>query len=159
HRLERLLLATHGVLQRQLPGAHRRPGDLPGTDPDERHRLVRADGRHPGRGPPDACPVPVLRAARRQLHRLQWNQVGGATMRIRTTKRGTVRRGIAAVAGAAALCPAASGCGASGATWLAARDTVTYWLWDSNQLSACQACAKDFEKLNPGTTVRITQIG
>ncbi|MFI9585484.1 ABC transporter substrate-binding protein [Streptomyces sp. NPDC052236] len=36
---------------------------------------------------------------------------------------------------------------------------VSYWLWDSNQLPAYQACAKSFEKLNPGLDVKITQLG
>ena len=31
--------------------------------------------------------------------------------------------------------------------------TVTYWLWDANQLPAYQACAKAFEKQNPGLQV------
>jgi multiple sugar transport system substrate-binding protein len=34
---------------------------------------------------------------------------------------------------------------------------VKYMLWDSNQLPAYQQCAADFEKTNPGTTVKITQ--
>ncbi|MBZ3905711.1 MULTISPECIES: ABC transporter substrate-binding protein [Streptomyces] len=38
-------------------------------------------------------------------------------------------------------------------------DTVTYWLWDANQVPAYQACAKGFEKENPGLRVRITQLG
>ncbi len=36
HRLERLLLAADGVVQRQFAGAHRGAGDLPGTDPADR---------------------------------------------------------------------------------------------------------------------------
>ncbi|MFF4802941.1 ABC transporter substrate-binding protein [Streptomyces sp. NPDC001351] len=38
-------------------------------------------------------------------------------------------------------------------------NTVTYWLWDSNQLPAYQACAKEFEKENPGLNVKISQMG
>lgn len=41
----------------------------------------------------------------------------------------------------------------------ASSNTVTYWLWDANQLPAYQACAKDFEKENPGLRVRISQLG
>ncbi|UUU26747.1 ABC transporter substrate-binding protein [Streptomyces sp. DSM 40750] len=41
----------------------------------------------------------------------------------------------------------------------ASSNTVTYWLWDANQLPAYQACAKGFEKENPGLKVRITQLG
>ncbi|MFZ3573679.1 ABC transporter substrate-binding protein [Streptomyces sp. BH097] len=37
--------------------------------------------------------------------------------------------------------------------------TVTYWLWDANQLPAYEACAKDFEKRHRGLDVRFTQIG
>lgn len=50
-----------------------------------------------------------------------------------------------------------SGCG-SGVSGGSA-DTVTYWLWDTNQRPAYEACAKDFEKQNPGLHVQITQIG
>ncbi|MBO1330732.1 ABC transporter substrate-binding protein [Streptomyces sp. VRA16 Mangrove soil] len=38
-------------------------------------------------------------------------------------------------------------------------NTVTYWLWDANQLPAYQACAKGFEKENPGLNVKISQMG
>ncbi|MDT0565919.1 sugar ABC transporter substrate-binding protein [Streptomyces sp. DSM 3412] len=41
----------------------------------------------------------------------------------------------------------------------ASSNTVTYWLWDANQLPAYQACAKDFEKENPGLRVKISQLG
>jgi len=34
---------------------------------------------------------------------------------------------------------------------------ISYALWDSNQLPAYQACAADFQKANPGITVKITQ--
>ncbi|WP_217177956.1 sugar ABC transporter substrate-binding protein [Streptomyces sp. AC495_CC817] len=37
--------------------------------------------------------------------------------------------------------------------------TVTYWLWDANQLPAYQACAKGFEKENPELRVKISQLG
>ncbi|MDT0612135.1 ABC transporter substrate-binding protein [Streptomyces lancefieldiae] len=48
----------------------------------------------------------------------------------------------------------AQGAGAGGSS-----DTVTYWLWDPNQLPAYQACAKGFEKQHPGLRVRISQMG
>ncbi len=51
-----------------------------------------------------------------------------------------------------------SGCAQGGATGSSA-NTVTYWLWDANQLPAYQACAKGFEKENPGLKVKITQLG
>ncbi|QFR01931.1 sugar ABC transporter substrate-binding protein [Streptomyces phaeolivaceus] len=41
----------------------------------------------------------------------------------------------------------------------ASSNTVTYWLWDANQVPAYQACAKGFAKENPGLKVRITQLG
>lgn len=36
---------------------------------------------------------------------------------------------------------------------------VKYMLWDSNQLPAYQQCAVDFQKANPGITIKITQAG
>jgi multiple sugar transport system substrate-binding protein len=36
---------------------------------------------------------------------------------------------------------------------------ITYWLWDSNQQPAYQACADTFEKENPGHTINIVQRG
>jgi multiple sugar transport system substrate-binding protein len=36
---------------------------------------------------------------------------------------------------------------------------VKYMLWDSGQLPAYKQCAADFEKKNPGTTIKITQSG
>ncbi|MFI9548058.1 ABC transporter substrate-binding protein [Streptomyces sp. NPDC052016] len=66
-------------------------------------------------------------------------------------------RTVAALTAALAL-SLASGC-AKGGTAGSSSDTVTYWLWDANQLPAYQACAKDFEQRNPGLHVRITQMG
>lgn len=37
--------------------------------------------------------------------------------------------------------------------------SIDYWLWDSRQLPAYQQCADDFQKANPGITVKITQLG
>lgn len=37
--------------------------------------------------------------------------------------------------------------------------TVSYWMWDSSQQPAYEACAKAFHKRNPGLRVDITQIG
>ena len=37
--------------------------------------------------------------------------------------------------------------------------TIEYWLWDSNQLPAYQACADAFMKANPNIKVNITQSG
>ena len=36
---------------------------------------------------------------------------------------------------------------------------LQYWLWDSNQLPAYQACADAFTRANPNTTITITQQG
>ncbi|MEE1759938.1 ABC transporter substrate-binding protein [Streptomyces sp. SP18BB07] len=41
----------------------------------------------------------------------------------------------------------------------ASSNTVTYWLWDANQLPAYRACAEGFEKENPGLKVQISQLG
>jgi multiple sugar transport system substrate-binding protein len=35
--------------------------------------------------------------------------------------------------------------------------TLNYWLWDDKQLPAYQACADEFTKANPNTTVKFTQ--
>ena len=37
--------------------------------------------------------------------------------------------------------------------------TVSYWLWDSNQQPAYQACADAFQEANPDITIEITQRG
>ena len=71
-------------------------------------------------------------------------------MRIRT-------RTVVALTGVLAL-SLATGCAKGGAAG-AGSDTVTYWLWDANQMPAYQACAKGFEKQNPGLKVKITQMG
>ncbi|WP_186778668.1 ABC transporter substrate-binding protein [Streptomyces salinarius] len=66
-------------------------------------------------------------------------------------------RTVTALTGALALslvsgCAQGDGSGASG-------NTVTYWLWDANQLPAYEACAKGFERRNPGLDVKISQMG
>ncbi|WP_405865185.1 MULTISPECIES: extracellular solute-binding protein [unclassified Streptomyces] len=66
-------------------------------------------------------------------------------------------RTVVAVTGALAL-SLVSGCAKGGGTGSSA-NTVSYWLWDANQQPAYQACAKDFEKENPGLKVKITQLG
>jgi multiple sugar transport system substrate-binding protein len=35
--------------------------------------------------------------------------------------------------------------------------TLNYWLWDDKQLPAYQACADEFSKANPNTTIKFTQ--
>ena len=44
------------------------------------------------------------------------------------------------------------------ATQASAAGTINYWLWDSRQQPAYQACADAF-KAKTGTTVKITQSG
>lgn len=36
---------------------------------------------------------------------------------------------------------------------------ITYWLWDARQQPGYEAAARQFEKENPGTTIKITQMG
>jgi multiple sugar transport system substrate-binding protein len=62
---------------------------------------------------------------------------------------------------AAALLPLAlvmTACGDDGSGGQAG-GTVRYWLWDSNQLPAYQACADAFHAKNPDTTIKIEQFG
>jgi multiple sugar transport system substrate-binding protein len=66
---------------------------------------------------------------------------------------------IAAVVGALALAVTAAGCSSAGTGAHAESRTVSYWLWDANQLPAYQQCAEDFHKQNPNLTVKITQLG
>ncbi|MER5209770.1 sugar ABC transporter substrate-binding protein [Streptomyces sp. NPDC002838] len=66
-------------------------------------------------------------------------------------------RTLTALAGALTL-SLVTGC-AQGDSTGASANTVTYWLWDANQLPAYEACAKGFEKENPGLRVKITQLG
>ncbi|GGN63468.1 sugar ABC transporter substrate-binding protein [Streptomyces albiflavescens] len=66
-------------------------------------------------------------------------------------------RTVVALTGALAL-SLVTGCAKGGSAGSSA-NTVTYWLWDANQLPAYQACAKGFEKENPGLHVKITQLG
>lgn len=69
--------------------------------------------------------------------------------------------GAAAVAAAAALAlSACAGGGSQNASTNAdASGTISYWLWDANQLPAYQQCADDFHKANPNITVNVTQTG
>ncbi len=66
-------------------------------------------------------------------------------------------RTVTALTGALAL-SLVSGCAQGGGAGSSA-NTVTYWLWDANQLPAYEACAKDFAQQNPGLKVKITQLG
>jgi multiple sugar transport system substrate-binding protein len=64
-----------------------------------------------------------------------------------------------ALAGSVVLVLAACGSGGSGTGGDSATGEVTYWLWDSNQVPAYQACATAFTEANPEITVKIEQFG
>ncbi|WP_063728653.1 ABC transporter substrate-binding protein [Streptomyces sp. RTd22] len=82
-----------------------------------------------------------------------------ATARIfRTPRAPRAFRTAVALGGAAALTLVA-GCAPQGSSSAATQRTVSYWLWDANQLPAYKACAEDFEKKNPGLTIKISQVG
>ena len=66
-------------------------------------------------------------------------------------------RTLTACAGALTL-SLVTGCAQGDGTG-ASSNTVTYWLWDANQLPAYRACAEGFEKENPGLKVKISQLG
>lgn len=66
-------------------------------------------------------------------------------------------RTVLALTGALAL-SLATGCAQGGAAG-SGGNTVTYWLWDANQLPAYQRCADEFERQNPDLQVRISQYG
>jgi multiple sugar transport system substrate-binding protein len=75
-----------------------------------------------------------------------------------------MRRTLQAFVGMALVPLVLAACGGSGSTSAAGGSagtatTVTYWLWDANQLPAYQQCATDFHAANPGVTVKITQLG
>ncbi|HEV7948874.1 MAG TPA: sugar ABC transporter substrate-binding protein [Glaciihabitans sp.] len=54
---------------------------------------------------------------------------------------------------------ACAGGGDSGSGSDSAEGSITYWLWDSNQQTAYQQCATDFEAANPGSTIKVEQYG
>lgn len=68
------------------------------------------------------------------------------------------RRGSATLTAVLALSLLATGCGARSSPSVSSPRTVTYWLWDSNQLPGYERCARDFERRNPGVKVAISQI-
>lgn len=74
-------------------------------------------------------------------------------------RRAPRRKGALAAAATCLLTLAAVGCAPGGAAGQAGANTISYWMWDTNQLPAYQACAKAFQKENPGLRVKITQIG
>jgi len=72
---------------------------------------------------------------------------------------------LAAAASAVALGLTLVACGGPAASTsagggdAAASGTISYWLWDANQLPAYQACADAFHTANPSITVQVTQAG
>ncbi|WP_062357467.1 ABC transporter substrate-binding protein [Herbidospora yilanensis] len=76
-----------------------------------------------------------------------------------------MRRTTRLTAVATILSLALAGCGGgddpaeSGGGTAAAPTEISYWLWDSNQLPAYQACADAFHAANPAVTVKISQFG
>lgn len=66
---------------------------------------------------------------------------------------------LAACGGAAAPAAPAAAPTAAPAAAPAAGVTIRYQLWDANQQPAYQACADEFQKQNPGITVKIEQLG
>lgn len=67
---------------------------------------------------------------------------------MRLVKLGAIAAAVAAVAGIVA------GCSSNGDS---ASKTVNWWTWDDKQAAAYQLCANQFEKENPGVTVKISQ--
>ncbi|WP_395242690.1 ABC transporter substrate-binding protein [Agromyces sp. MMS24-K17] len=70
-----------------------------------------------------------------------------------------MRRAVAVAAVAAVAPLVLAGCSAAGDGGSdASAETITYWLWDTNQQPAYQQCADDFEA-ESGVTVKIEQYG
>ncbi|ASN53418.1 sugar ABC transporter substrate-binding protein [Sinomonas sp. R1AF57] len=74
-----------------------------------------------------------------------------------------MKKALGAVAVAAAAAIALSACTSGGnqsaLSTGSASGTISYWLWDANQLPAYKQCADDFHKANPDITVNVTQTG
>lgn len=70
------------------------------------------------------------------------------------------RRRRTAVAGALAATLALAGCaGSAGPGSADGPVTLTYWMWDANQVPGYQQCATDFEAANPDIRINIEQYG
>ncbi|MCB9140514.1 MAG: sugar ABC transporter substrate-binding protein [Caldilineaceae bacterium] len=65
---------------------------------------------------------------------------------------------VMAACGGAAPAPAAGG-DSGGGEAAAEPVTITYWLWDANQLPPYQQCADNFMAANPNIAIEITQSG
>lgn len=82
-----------------------------------------------------------------------------AAKRGAVTHGGISTRALATLVGAVSMSLLAVGCGSQGSSSMASSRTVTYWLWDSNQLPLYEECARGFEKRNPGVDVKLVQTG
>ncbi|WP_051027428.1 ABC transporter substrate-binding protein [Cellulosimicrobium cellulans] len=67
-------------------------------------------------------------------------------------------RRVTALAATATALALAAGC-ASQPGGAGDQVTITYWMWDANQLPGYQQCATDFEDANPDVLVNIEQYG
>jgi multiple sugar transport system substrate-binding protein len=68
-------------------------------------------------------------------------------------------RKVAALGAALTLAAVVSACSGSSSSSASGSKTVNWWTWDDKQAAAYQVCAMDFEKANPGVTVKISQYG
>ncbi|MFT8705100.1 sugar ABC transporter substrate-binding protein [Bifidobacterium aquikefiricola] len=74
---------------------------------------------------------------------------------MRNTRR--ARKIASAVAAATLIATGLGACGGSDSS--ADSGALSYWLWDANQKSAYERCAREFEKKNPDIKVEVTQYG
>ncbi|MDX3072662.1 ABC transporter substrate-binding protein [Streptomyces sp. NPDC088354] len=65
-------------------------------------------------------------------------------------------RKVVALGATLSLAAVLSAC-SSGSSSAGGSQTVNWWTWDDKQAAAYKVCATDFEKANPGTTVKISQ--
>jgi multiple sugar transport system substrate-binding protein len=70
----------------------------------------------------------------------------------------TARR-VRGVAAALAAGLALAGCGSSSTAAGDGQVSLTYWMWDANQVPGYQQCATDFEAANPDVLINIEQYG
>jgi multiple sugar transport system substrate-binding protein len=75
-----------------------------------------------------------------------------------TSRTSRTGRAVAALA-AAAVALGAAGCASTSQAATDGTVTLTYWMWDANQVPGYQKCAADFEAANPGVRINIEQYG
>jgi multiple sugar transport system substrate-binding protein len=76
-----------------------------------------------------------------------------------TANTATARTATAGLAAAVGLSLGLAGCAAADPAAPAGTVTLTYWMWDANQVPGYQQCANDFEAANPGVRINIEQYG